>query len=215
MGSMRRVQRSVVPRVIAAVASLGPCAAPPAGAVLTTVTNDTGSTSYQLVLRVGSVAGVDTVNFTVSGNNVAITPTQVMGTPDIDVSVMPLRPAGTTTTARPVTLTVDSSAGLQCQSGGCGATMIPFTKVSWTASNSSGPGDIESGGFTGSAAQQIASFNANTTYCTFPIFIFCLGSWVYQTQQLSQTRMRFFYANDVLYPSGTYVGTVRFTATMQ
>lgn len=200
----------------AAAAALALGAAMPAPAVMTTVTNDTGSSNYQLVLRVGSAVGVDTVSFSVTGNNVAINPAQVTGTPDIDVWVLPLRPAGNTTTSRPVSLTVDSSGGMACQSGGCGATVIPFSKVSWAASNNgaASSGDIQSGTFTGSAAQQIASFEANTTYCSIPFIFWCFG-WAYQTQQLNQTRMRFFYANDVIYPAGTYTGTVRFTATMQ
>ena len=199
----------------AAAAALVFGAAMPAPAVMTTVTNDTGSSNYQLVLRVGSAVGVDTVSFSVTGNNVAINPAQVTGTPDIDVWVLPLRPAGNTTTSRPVSLTVDSSGGMACQSGGCGATVIPFSKVSWVASNNgaASSGDIQSGTFTGSAAQQIASFEANTTIC-WPFSWLCLISQ-YQTQQLNQTRMRFFYANDVIYPAGTYTGTVRFTATMQ
>jgi hypothetical protein len=198
----------------AVLALLAACATPPAQAVITTVTNDTGSSSHQLVLRVGSAAGVDTVNFAVTGNNVAVSPAAVTGTPDIDVWVQPLRPAGTTTASRPVSLTVDSSAGLACQSGGCGATVIPFSKVSWTATNNSAAGDIQSGSFSGGAGQQIASFEANATYCDF-FLVICWTGWIYQTQQLNQTRLRFYYANDVLYPAGTYVGTVRFTATMQ
>ena len=70
---------------------------------------------------------------------------------------------------------------------------------------------------TGGGGQQIAAFDANTTYCTaWNIFGICLfGSWVYQTYQLSATRLTFSYANDVIYPAGTYQGTVRFTVTLQ
>lgn len=210
---MRRLSRQRIARG-AALGGLALAAAAPVPAVVLTVTNDTGSSNYQLVLRVGSVVGVDTVSFSVSGNNVGINPAPVTGTPDIDVWVLPLRPAGNTQTARPVTLTVDASGGMPCQSGGCGASVVPFSKLSWTASNNSGAGagDIQSGSFSGSAAQQIANFNANATYCV-TWFIIC-WDWQYETRQLSQTRLRFFYANDVLYPAGTYVGTVRFTATM-
>ena len=58
----------------AAAAALALGAAMAAPAVMTTVTNDTGSSNYQLVLRVGSAVGVDTVSFSVTGNNVAINP---------------------------------------------------------------------------------------------------------------------------------------------
>ena len=190
--------------------------AAPAGGVITTVTNNTGSSNYQLALRVGSPAGVDTVSFSVTGNNVALNPQPVVGAPAIDVWVLPLRPAGNTTTARPVTLMVDSSSPLQCQTPAtCGTTTIPFNKISWLASNSSGAGagDITNSTFSGGAGQQIAAFDANTTYCTFWL-LFC-WNWAYQTDQLSATRMIFSYANDVIYPAGTYQGTVRFTATLQ
>lgn len=190
--------------------------AAPAGGVITTVTNNTGSSNYQLALRVGSPAGVDAVSFSVTGNNVALNPQPVVGAPAIDVWVLPLRPAGNTTTARPVTLMVDSSSPLQCQTPAtCGTTTIPFNKISWVASNSSGAGagDITNSTFSGGAGQQIAAFDANTTYCTFWL-LFC-WNWAYQTDQLSATRLTFSYANDVIYPAGTYQGTVRFTATLQ
>ncbi len=185
----------------------------PANAVITTVT-DTGST-YALSLQVGSPTGVDTVQFNVTGNNVGLTPAPVTGSPSIDISVVPMRPATNASTARPVTLRVDSSTGLICQSASCGSTIIPFSKISWTVSNSSGAGagDIQSGVFNGSAAQQIASFDANATYCSV-WFIFCFG-WVYQSNTMNATRLTFTYANDILYPAGAYKGTVYFTASME
>lgn len=186
----------------------------PANAVITTV-SDTGS-SYALSLQVGSAAGVDTVQFNVTGNNVGLTPAPVTGTPAIDISVTPMRPVSTSSTARPVTLRVDSSTGLSCQSGGCGGTIIPFSKISWTASNSSGggAGDIQNGQFTGAANQQLASFNANATYCSAPFLIFCFG-WTYQSNAMNATRLTFSFANDTIYPAGTYQGTVYFTASME
>ena len=186
----------------------------PANAVITTVT-DTGN-NYAIALQVGSPSAIDTVQFNVTGNNVGLTPGPVTGTPAIDISVVPTRPANSDGTARPVTLQVDSSAGLTCQSTSCGTTIIPFSKISWTVSNSSGgsAGDIQNGQFNGAVNQQIASFNANATYCSFPIIIFCLG-WVYQSNTMSATRLTFTYANDVIYPAGSYTGTVYFTASMQ
>lgn len=211
-------QRSAQPPRIAALVLLACSWVLPAHAVITTVT-DTGST-YALSLQVGAPTGVDTVQFSVSGNNVGLTPTAVAGTPTIDISVTPVRPANSSTTSRPVSLRVDSSTGLVCQSGtGCGTTIIPFSKISWTVSNSSGAsaGDIQSGSFTGSSSQQIASFNANATYCSgFNIFGVCiLGSWYYQSNTMNATRLSFSYANDVIYPAGTYKGTVYFTASME
>ncbi|MGF6350614.1 hypothetical protein [Variovorax sp. W2I14] len=189
-------------------------AAMPAGAVITTV-SDTGGV-YAISLRVGSLSGVDTVAFSVTGNNVALAPTAVTGSQPIDVSVTPIRPANSSGTARPVTLKVDSLAGLSCQSGGCGSTVIPFSQISWVASNNgaAATGDIQNGRFNDTNNQQIASFNANATFCSFPLIIFCLG-YTYQSNAMSATRLQFSYDNDVVYPAGNYKGTVRFTASME
>lgn len=202
-----------------ALAAAAMLAAMPARAVITTVT-DTGST-YGLTLRVGSAgATVDTVAFSVTGANAGLTPTAVTGTPTIDVWVMPVRPVANTTVARPVTLRVDSSAGLSCQSGGCGTTVIPFSKVSWVATNNSSAasGDIQSGRFDGTATQSIASYNANATFCVGPLGLPCvlgIGTWTYLSNNITATRLQFSYDNDVIYPGGNYKGTVRFTASME
>ncbi|MCD2163918.1 MAG: hypothetical protein LBE58_00925 [Comamonas sp.] len=189
----------------------------PANAVIITVNDSAATTNYALSLQVGSASGTDTVQFNVSGNNAGLTPTAVTGSPAIDISVTPVRPFVASEVARPVTLRVDSSAGLVCQSGPCGTTVIPFSKISWTVSNSSGSaaGDIQSGQFTGATNQQLASFNANASFCSIPIIVLCLGTWTYQSRNLNATRMTFSYANDTFYPAGTYRGTVYFTASME
>jgi hypothetical protein len=193
--------------------------APPAHAVITTVT-DTGA-SYALTLRVGSTgATVDTVTFSVTGANAGLTPTAVTGTPTIDVWVMPVRPIANTTVARPVTLRVDSSAALTCQSGGCGTTAIPFSKISWVATNNSNAasGDIQNGRFTAAANQSIASYDANATFCVGLLGLPCVlgvGTWTYLSRNVTATRLQFSYDNDVVYPGGNYKGTVRFTASME
>lgn len=192
--------------------------AAPAGAVLQVV-EDNGTT-YSLFLRVGSASGVDTVTFNVAGNQAGLAMTPVAGASSqpIDVYVTPVRNVstdGTSSTARTVSLRVDSSAGLACQTAStCGSTVIPFTQISWT-SNSSDSGDIGSGAFTGSTNQEIARFNANATTCTsFSIFGWCfLWAYNYQTRQMNATRMTFSYANSAVYPAGTYRGRVVFTAS--
>jgi len=196
------------------------CAAVPARAVITIVT-DTGS-SYGLVLRVGSPGTtVDTVAFSVTGANAGLTPTAVAGSQPITVWVTPVRPiTASNTVARPVTLRVDSSSGLVCQWSGCGSITIPFNKVSWTASgnDNAASGDIQSGSFDGTATQTIASYNANASFCTGLLGLPCVlgvGTWTYQSRQLSSTTLQFTYANDTVYPGGNYMGTVRFTASME
>ncbi len=186
----------------------------PAEAVVMTVT-DVGLV-YAISVRVGAVSGVDTVAFSVAGDNVGLAPAPVTGSPVIEVWVTPFRPANSSSTARPVTLRVDSTPGLACQSGGCGATLIPFSQIGWTASNNGAAttGDIQSGRFDGSANQQIASFNANATFCSAPVLLLCLG-YTYRSNAIGATRMQFSYDNDVVYPAGNYRGTVRFTASME
>ncbi|RSZ32246.1 MULTISPECIES: hypothetical protein [unclassified Variovorax] len=212
-----RHTRATAAAALAAAAVAG--LAPPAHAVITTVT-DTGS-SYMLTLRVGTVgATVDTVAFSVTGANAGLTPTAVTGTPTIDVWVMPVRPIANTTVARPVTLRVDSSAGLSCQSGGCGSTIIPFSKISWVATGNSNAasGDIQNGRFDTTANQSIASYDANATFCVGPLGLPCvlgIGTWTYLSRNLTATRLQFSYDNDVIYPGGNYKGTVRFTASME
>lgn len=217
---MRSGSRNRWRRAAMAAAALAACAAPPAHAVITIVT-DTGST-YGLTLRVGSAGTtVDTVAFSVTGANAGLTPTAVTGTPTITVWVMPVRPiTASNTTARPVTLRVDSSMALLCQSGGCGTAAIPFSKISWVASGNSNAasGDIQNGSFDTTANQTIASYNANASFCTGLLGLPCvlgIGTWTYQSQQLSSTTLQFSYANDTVYPGGTYSGTVRFTASME
>ncbi|GAB2707809.1 hypothetical protein [Comamonas sediminis] len=189
----------------------------PANAVIITVSDNASTSNYALSLQVGSAAGTDTVQFNVTGNNAGLTPTAVSGSPAIDISVTPVRPIVSSEVARPVTLRVDSGTGLICQSSSCGSTIIPFSKISWTVSNSSGAaaGDIQNGQFSGANNQQLANFNANANVCSIPIIVLCLGTWTYQSRNLSATRLTFRYANDTFYPAGTYLGTVYFTASME
>jgi hypothetical protein len=186
----------------------------PGHAVITRVTET--NNAYALTLQVGTAgAAVDTVAFSITGANAGLTPTAVSGTPAINVWVTPVRPVISSTIAHAVTLQVDSSTAMACQSGGCGTNSIAFSKISWVASNNAGTGDIQSGRFTGAAAQQIASFNSNANTCVGALCGLGIGTWTYQTRKLDATQLQFFYDNDVIYPGGTYRGTVRFTATME
>lgn len=201
-----------LPRLLASTAFF--MLPPPAQAVFTIVT-DTDALNYSLTLRVGSTGTtVDTVAFSVTGTNAGLTPVPVTGAPSISVSVAPTRPMLGTAIARQVTLVVDSSTALACQSGGCGSTTIAFSKISWVASSNAAPasGDIQSGRFNASAGQSIASYNANASVCSGAL---CpISGWTFQSLQLTGTVLQFIYDNDVVYPAGNYRGTVRFTATM-
>jgi hypothetical protein len=169
-----------------------------------------------LSMRVGSNnTTVNLVGFTVSNANIMPNPTPVTGVPTngapttspaggVEIEVV-TRNQNAVFAQRTMTLTVDSSAGLTCVAGtGCGSTIIPFSSISWTSYNlqtgNNAGQDIQSGAFTGSASQQLA------TYTT--VILFGIGSSVTMNNVLV-----FQYDNATLYPSGRYLGRVTFTAT--
>jgi hypothetical protein len=153
---------------------------------------------HTISIRVGSFGGtVDTVNFgtvagNVVGNSAAIT---ASGTVDVVVNALTL-----VSGSRTVTVNADSAAGMSCQTAAtCASTLIPFSAVSWTVSNSVAPSgspsvfDIQAGSFNTSASQTIASFPSG--------------------RRMDNT-LSFKYANSTVYPAGTYRGRVTFTASM-
>jgi hypothetical protein len=183
--------------------------APPAGAVLTFTPM---TTARQVILQVGSANGtVNNVTFNVSNANVAPTPVAVIGTPGngtpatapangTEIRLTARIPAGQT---RNVTLTVDSSAGLACVAGtGCGATVIPFSTISWTSYNKEvgtyAGVDIQDGTFSAGAGQLLASGSVTTGGFGLDVVM--------------SNVLIFSYANTTLYPSGQYLGRVVYTA---
>ena len=154
-----------------------------------------------ITMRVGTpTAGtVDNVVFpTISGANISPSPVTVTYGSDVTVEVLAERSLIWTPD---VVVTVDSSAGLACTGGGCGATVIPFSEVCWVSTNpatgSLAGQDIQNGCFNGSAVQQIAAFGTVT------------GS-----SRLMRNFLRFSYSNSRVYPAGNYRGRVTYTATM-
>ena len=211
LGSARRYSAVWRHRLalVCAGASLWAVLLAPAHAVLTNVL--VGSAPRSITLQVGSPGGtIDNVVFDVTGANVSPTPAPVTNPATVGFSITANRVTSTGTT---VTLTADSSTGLPCVSGsGCGTTVIPFNKISWTSDSSSGTSlDIQPGTFNTSATQPITSYFNNVRVCTF-FFLFCFNYDYYDTNL--QNNLRFTYANDVLYPAGQYRGRVTFTATM-
>lgn len=164
----------------------------------------------RIIMQVGSAnTTVNNVTFNVNNATLFLNQTPVTGTPGNGTTAT--TPANGTeirvTTRIPtntggvrVTLTVDSSAGLTCVGGsGCGATVIPFSTVSWTSYNldTAFPGfDIQNGAFTGSATQQLTNYVVT-------------GGSVTMSNVLI-----FQYNNATLYPFGQYTGRVTYTATM-
>jgi len=160
-----------------------------------------------LVMQVGSPNLVDEVVFNVTGTNLGKTPAAVPGTVSgsasgVVIKVTPTRPLLTFPDS--VTVTVDSSLALSCQTPAtCSGVNIPFTNIRWTSTDATTPSggntDIQSGTFTGTAGQEVARYSP---------WGFLEGS-----RQMSNT-LNFSYINTTLYPAGTYKGSVRFTATM-
>ena len=149
-----------------------------------------------ITMRVGSTTAVDTVTFaTISGANISPSPTAVGAGGDVTVEALAeFNWFGT----RTVTVTANSSAGLACTGGGCGATVIPFSEICWVSTNKLlGGGDIQDGCFTGVAVQPLAAF-----------------STAGNTNRLMRNFLRFSYQNSRVYPAGNYRGTVTYTATL-
>jgi hypothetical protein len=181
----------------------------PAHAVFTTVL--VGSNPQSLTLQVGGTTGIDNVVFNVNGSNVSPSPAPVTNAAAVDFRITANR---VNSGFQPyITLTADSTTGLACVSGtGCGSTVIPFSAISWTSTNSAASGlDIQNGAFNGSATQQLARYQNNYSVCSF-FLVFCWGYAYYDTNMYNA--LLFTYANSTLYPAGQYKGRVTFTATM-
>jgi hypothetical protein len=208
------VTRRAAAGVRVALLALAALSAWPAEAV---VTYFNGSGQRSITLRVGSNnTTVNTVTFDVTGANVAPSPTAVTGVPGggapvtsptggIEIEMTVNRRGNNGETVR---LLANSTAGMACTGGGCGSTSVPFTTVSWTSHNlEAGAGkvglDIQSGTFSGSAAQQLVSLTVPATYG---------GNSV--DSVIVRNVLIFTYANSTLYPSGNYSGIVTFTATV-
>ena len=180
-------------RALGALLTASLCSAD-AGAVFIDATPATAVGA--ITMRVGSTTAVDTVTFaTISGANISPSPTAVGAGGDVTVEALAeFNWLGT----RTVTVTANSSAGLACTGGGCGATVIPFSEICWVSTNKVlGGGDIQDGCFTGIAVQPLAAF-----------------STVGNTNRLMRNFLRFSYQNSRVYPAGNYRGTVTYTATL-
>lgn len=181
------------------------CFLPEAGAVF--IFTPLGS-PRQIILQMGSANNtVNSVNFNVAGASLSPGLVPVTGVPgNGSPATTPANGTEIRVTTRipnsntQVTLTVDSPAGLSCVGGsGCGATVIPFSTVSWTSYNqdASYPGfDIQDGTFSGTAGQTLTNFLVNGVSVTMSNVLI------------------FQYSNATLYPAGQYTGRVTYTATI-
>lgn len=159
-------------------------------------------------LQVGSAgATINNVTFNVMGSNTSPNPFPVQGIPSVGTPAT--APAGGVRVRmrgqwnsgnQRLTLSVDSAAGLACVGAtGCGSTVIPFNTISWVAHEKVNftAFDIQNGSFNGSATQQLANFTVS-------------GASIEMANTLIFT-----YNNATLYPAGSYLGRVVFTASIQ
>ena len=133
-----------------------------------------------LIVAVGTFGGtVDQVGFSVPSANVGDS-TPIVGTPDIRVLVgSRASPAN----SRIANLTADSSTPLSN-----GTSTIPFTEISWLASDT----DIPASSFNGATQSLMSFLNSRIIFTTH----------------------RFFYANTQVLEAGAYNGQVTYTLTM-
>lgn len=159
-------------------------------------------TQRQITMQIGTAVGgtIDNVVFNVPGASVPLA-TPVTSANTVQVIITISKPV-TANPATPQTLTVNSSAGLVCQSGGCGSTIIPMNTISWVSTvletGTYAGWDVRSGSFTGSATQTLMSQLVN------PLF---------QGPMTITNTLTFTYSNATIYPSGVYSGRVVFTAS--
>jgi hypothetical protein len=177
-----------------------------AHAVITVVTGYTGTRT--LTMRIGTpTAGViDTVTFNVGGTPAG---NSLATAPSVNGNGVAITAAGggvviqtffqTPAATSPDTLNVSVTApvALTCISGGCGATTIPFSSISWTIAATSAL-DFRVGTFVNGGAFAIEG----------PGTLNGAG-----TVDITNT-LNFVYANTTAFPAGTYSGTVIYTASL-
>lgn len=201
-------------RGLALAAALSTWGLPLAHALITT-TYPTGNVQRSITLRVGSTGTtIDEVSFDVSNASVAPTQGAITGAGAGPVTVtMTTNQRRTGLQVTTATLTVSSTTGLTCSTASsCDSTIIPFSTISWTASNPQTTGsnafkDIQSGTFNGSSAQQLAQFS-------LPKAADMSAQGSNSATTTMTNTLTFQYANTTVYPSGTYKGRVTFTASM-
>ncbi len=136
---------------------------------------------------------IDTVQFNVPGANVGDgvpVAGSENGVPGQN-SLIDARARAPGTASKTAFWVVDSSVPLVCSTPAtCGSTSIPLSKIRWTTPAGS---EISSGQFTGASNQALYQF---------------------QTSRYVFTYQTFFFANDEVYPAGSYSGRVIYTVSM-
>lgn len=194
----------------------GACFVSDAAAVVTFVIGYTGVRT--LTMRVGTptAGAIDTVQFNVdgptAGNSLPTAPSRNgdgvainASSAGVPISMQMRVPAGNT--PQIFGMTVTSPVALNCVSGGCGSTSIPFSSIRWTVNPAPSGGnsnfDFQNGTFAGGTTQSLNNFPINAT-TNLPFAA---------TLEFSST-LNFNYINTTAYPAGNYSGTVVYTATL-
>lgn len=190
------------------------CFTTQASAVITVTAGYTGVRTITMRVGTATPGVIDVVQF-----NVANTPngnSQVFAA-SVNGNGVPLAAStGAVTIAinmrTPVSLgtqtfstTVTSPASLTCVSGGCGATTIPFSTISWTSTTVVGAAnylfDIQNAAFIPGTTQSLNTFTPGTTTMGGGFNV----NWT--------NSMTFSYTSAIAYPAGNYTGRVVYTAT--
>jgi hypothetical protein len=145
----------------------------------------------QLRIAIGSLGTtIDTVVFDLAATSPG-SGTPIIGSAPVQVEVAYKKQGAAAVT---IVLTTDGSTAMACITPAtCGATSIPMTQVSWTASMGQWP----SGTFSGAASQLLLNFTAGGG-----------GGAVTVREDI----LSYSYANATAYPAGTYQGRVTYTA---
>jgi hypothetical protein len=101
------------------------------------------------------------------------------------------------------TTTVNSTAGMTCTTPAtCGTTVIPMSDISWVVtpapSGTYAAFDLQDAAFDGGASQSLLSFSLVGAAGTVEVL----------------TTMNFTFANNTVYPAGSYRGRVVYTTTV-
>lgn len=195
--------------VLAALASL--CLISEAEAVITVTGGYTGVRTILMRVGTATAGAIDVVQFNVA--NTPVGNSQAMAASVNGNGVPIVASSGgviininmKTPTQRAFSTTVTSPANLTCVSGGCGATTIPFSTISWTSTTVAGASnstfDIQNGVFAGGTSQSLSTYAPGTT----SIGAGTVVDWI--------NTMTFSYTSTIAYPAGNYSGRVTYTAT--
>ena len=173
-----------------------------------------------ITMRVGSAAGIDTVQFdvkdTFAGNSLSTVnsvndnriPRTAIAASSGGVLIEVTAKVRNGNPAQKYTITATSPGTLNCQSGGCSGDSISFSDISWTMttapSGTNAAYDIQDGTFVAGSEQSLSTISLTSPPDTI----------AFSATVVFRGTMNFRYANTTPHLAGTYSGTVIYTATL-